>query len=86
MRNHWSVENSCHHILDCAYREDHCRIRTEYGPENITALRRFAIGILKSKATGSVVQKMRQLSFKARSVLDILKMTNNSKIARNSGF
>ena len=84
MRNHWSVENSCHHILDCAYQEDHCRIRKGYGPENITALRRFAIGLLKLKASGSVAQKMRQLSFKTRAVLDVLKMTNNSKISQNN--
>jgi len=83
MRNHWSVENSCHYILDWAYREDHCRIRTGYGPENITALRRFAIGVLKLKAVGSVTQKMRELSFKTRAVLDILKMTKNSRTVTN---
>ncbi len=80
MRKHWGVENSCHYILDWAYREDHCRIRTGYGPENITALRRFAIGLLKSKAVGSVKQKMRELSFKTRPVLDLLKMTKNSRV------
>ncbi len=84
MRAHWSVENSCHYILDWAYREDHCRIRTGYGPENITALRRFAIGILKSKAVGSVTQKMRELGFKTRPVMDLLKMTKNSRPALNT--
>ncbi len=79
MRKHWSVENSCHYILDWAYHEDHCRIRTGYGPENITALRRFSIGVLKSKTVGSIKQKMRELSFKTRPVMDLLKMTKNSK-------
>ena len=64
-RGHWTIENSCHYILDWTYDEDRSRIRTGYGPENMTRLRRFAIGIVKSKklAGKSVAQKMRQLSF-----------------------
>ena len=77
-RGHWSIENSCHHILDWTYDEDRSRIRTGYGPENMTRLRRFAIGLIKSKAVRSVAQKMRQLSFNVRIVFDYLKMTKNS--------
>ena len=47
-RGHWCVE-SCHYIMDWNYDEDRSRIRTGYGPENITRLRRFAIGLLKGK-------------------------------------
>jgi hypothetical protein len=40
---------------------DRYRIRTGYcGPENITRLRRFAIGLIKSKGVKSVTGKMRQ--------------------------
>jgi predicted transposase YbfD/YdcC len=46
-RGHWSIENSCHYIIDWNYHEDRSRIRTGYGPENITRLRRFAISIIK---------------------------------------
>ena len=28
MRGHWSVENSCHWVLDVVFGEDHCRVRT----------------------------------------------------------
>jgi predicted transposase YbfD/YdcC len=77
-RGHWSIENSCHHILDWTYDEDRSRIRTGHGPENMTRLRRFAIGLIKSKGVRSVAQKMRQLSFNTRIVLDYLKMTKNS--------
>ncbi len=24
IRGHWSVENSCHHLLDVTFQEDHC--------------------------------------------------------------
>ncbi|MDP6250146.1 MAG: ISAs1 family transposase [Candidatus Pacebacteria bacterium] len=75
IRGHWSIENSCHYILDWNYDEDRCRIRTGYGPENITRLRKFAISVIKSKKVYSVAQKMRELSFNVRAVFDYLKMT-----------
>ena len=60
------------------YDEDRSRIRTGYGPENITRLRRFAIGVIKSKGVRSVAQKMRQLTRDVRLVFDYLRMTANS--------
>jgi predicted transposase YbfD/YdcC len=78
-RGHWSIENSCHYILDWNYDEDRSRIRTGFGPENMTRLRRFAIGILKSKAPSTVAQKMRQLTRNVRLVFDYLRMTKNSR-------
>jgi predicted transposase YbfD/YdcC len=77
-RGHWSIENSCHYIIDWNYDEDRSRIRTGYGPENMTRLRRFAISIIKSKGVRSVPQKMRQLTRNIRMVFDYLRMTKNS--------
>jgi predicted transposase YbfD/YdcC len=77
-RGHWTIENSCHYILDWNYDEDRSRIRTGYGPENITRLRRFAIGLIKSKKVRSVAQKMRELTRNVRLVFDYLRMTENS--------
>ena len=31
-RGHWSIENSCHYIIDWNYDEDRSRIRTGHGP------------------------------------------------------
>jgi hypothetical protein len=76
-RGHWTIENSCHYILDWNYDEDRSRIRTGYGPENITRLRRFAIGVIKSKGVRSVAQKMRELTRNVRLVFDYLRMTKN---------
>ena len=42
--------------------EDRCRIRIGHGPENISRLRRCAIGVIKSKGVSSVAQKMRELN------------------------
>jgi hypothetical protein len=52
--------------------------RIRYGPENITRLRRFAIGVIKSKGVRSVSQKMRELTRNVRLVFDYLRMTKNS--------
>lgn len=78
-RGHWRIE-STHYIIDWNYDEDRCRIRTGHGPENVTRLRRFAVGILKSfqKSTESIAQMMRKLSFNPRRVLDYLRLTANS--------
>lgn len=78
-RGHWTIE-SMHYIIDWNYDEDRSRIRTGNGPENITRLRRFAIGLLRSiqKPTQSIASLMRDLSFRARRVFDLLRMTKNS--------
>ena len=78
-RGHWSIE-SVHYIIDWNYDEDRSRIRTGFGPENITRLRRFAVGILKSfqKPSQSIAALMRKLSFLTRLVFDYLRMTKNS--------
>jgi predicted transposase YbfD/YdcC len=82
-RGHWTIENSCHYILDWNYDEDRSRIRTGHGPENITRLRRFAIGVIKSQGARSVAQKMRELTRNVRLVFDYLRMTGNSCTGRS---
>ena len=78
-RGHWVIE-SCHYIIDWNFNEDRSRIRTGHGPTNVTRLRRFAVGILKSFSNGkvSVAEKMRSLNRNTRRVFDYLRMTQNS--------
>jgi predicted transposase YbfD/YdcC len=78
-RGHWAIE-SVHYLLDWNYDEDRGRIRTGFGPENITRLRRFATGILKAfqKPAQSIAGMMRALESKTRLVFDYLRMTKNS--------
>ena len=79
-RGHWAIENSCHYIIDWNYDEDRSRISKGNGPENMTRLRRFAVGVIKMFAKGktSVAEKMRQLNRNIRLVFDYLRMTENS--------
>ena len=75
-RGHWSAE-AVHRILDTAWDEDRCRIRTGYGPENNTRLRRFAIGIIRAHSE-CVAPTVRKLNRNPRLVFDYLKLTANA--------
>lgn len=50
-RSHWGVENSLHWVLDVAMGEDNSRIRKDNAPENMAALRRIALNLLKQEKT-----------------------------------
>jgi predicted transposase YbfD/YdcC len=78
-RGHWSIENGCHYILDWNWDEDRCTIRTGYGPENTTALRRFATGIIKARSLDTVSATLQRLARNMRLVFDYLRMTENSR-------
>ena len=71
-RSHGCIENSGHYILDWNYDEDRCRIRSGYGAENISRIRRLAICVIKAVSSKGVAETMRDLVF------DYLKMTKNT--------
>jgi predicted transposase YbfD/YdcC len=79
-RGHWTIENRCHYVLDWNFDEDRSRIRTGHGPENMTRLRRFAVGVIQcfSKGKSSVAETTRRLNRNTRLVFDYLRMTTNS--------
>lgn len=79
-RGHWTIENRCHYLLDWNYDEDRSRIRTGHGPENVTRLRRFALGVIQLVVKGkvSVAEKIRELGRNVRLVFDYLRMTGNT--------
>jgi predicted transposase YbfD/YdcC len=45
VRAHWGVENRLHGVLDMAFNEDPCRIRTGCAAENIAIICRFAVNL-----------------------------------------
>ena len=47
IRNHWSIENGQHFVLDTAFDEDRSRVRTDHGPENLGVFRRIALSLLR---------------------------------------
>ena len=54
IRTHWSIENPLHWVLDVAFREDECRIRSGHAPENFTLLRHLALSALNQEKTAKV--------------------------------
>jgi predicted transposase YbfD/YdcC len=61
VRTHWSIENSCHWVLDIAFREDEARLRKDQGAQNFAVLRHIALNALKQEASAKVGVKNKRL-------------------------
>ncbi len=46
-RGHWSIENNLHWVLDVVFREDDSRVRAGHAGENLAAIRRVAVSLLR---------------------------------------
>lgn len=57
VRNHWSIENSLHWVLDVDFHEDSCRIRRGFAPENVSWFRCLALSLLKQEPTKKSIRK-----------------------------
>lgn len=66
IRQHWSIENQCHHILDVTFHEDHCQVRQRHCAYNLTILRELAAKVLKRHPAKMSVRAKRK-----RAALDI---------------
>ena len=50
-RAHWGIENKVHWVLDIAFREDESRLRMGNGQENMAALRRWALNLIRQETS-----------------------------------
>ena len=73
IRGHWGVENGLHWILDVAFREDECRIRTGHAAENFSRLRRFAMNQYNKEKTRKDRSLRRKRKLCARNMPYLLK-------------
>jgi predicted transposase YbfD/YdcC len=48
IRDHWSIENSMHWVLDMTFDEDLSRIRVKNAAENMATIRRAALNLLRA--------------------------------------
>jgi predicted transposase YbfD/YdcC len=51
VRGHWGVENPLHWVLDVCFGEDQSRARTGNAAENLAALRRLTLNLLRRETT-----------------------------------
>lgn len=61
VRSHWQIENSLHWVLDVAFREDDSRVRIGHAQENLAAVRKLALTLLRQEPTGQGGIKSRRL-------------------------
>lgn len=61
VRSHWGIENGLHWVLDVAFGEDGCRVRTGHAAHNLAILRRFALNLLRHEPSARVGIKAKRL-------------------------
>jgi predicted transposase YbfD/YdcC len=58
IRQHWSIENQLHWVLDVTFDDDQMRTRRGDSSQNLVVLRQIALNVLKQDASkGSLKQK-----------------------------
>jgi predicted transposase YbfD/YdcC len=78
VRSHWGIENSLHYVLDVAFGEDACRIRTDKGPENMSFIRKIALTIARAdtETKSSIAGRIKQMAW-SESYLEQLLFTSS---------
>ena len=47
VRDHWTVENKLHWVMDMIFRDDECRVRTDHAPANFTTPKHMALNLIR---------------------------------------
>lgn len=61
VREHWSIENRVHWVLDIAFREDESRVRKGHGQQNLATMRHMALNLLGQETTSKGGVKAKRL-------------------------
>jgi predicted transposase YbfD/YdcC len=62
IRDHWSIENSLHWVMDMVFRDDECRVRTNHAPANFTTVKHMACNLLRRPAGKDSMRLRRKLA------------------------
>ena len=75
IRGHWAIENSLHWSLDMCFGEDQSRVRSGNAAENLAAIRRLALSLLKQEESfpASLKRKRRRCLLQQDYLLAVLK-------------
>ena len=62
VRDHWTVENSLHWVMDMAFRDDECRLRTDNAPANFTTLKHIALNLIRRAPSEDSIRLRRKVA------------------------
>jgi predicted transposase YbfD/YdcC len=60
VRQHWTIENSLHWVLDVTMQEDWARQRKDHGPENLALLRKLSLNVARLESSKGSMKGKRQ--------------------------
>jgi predicted transposase YbfD/YdcC len=65
VRAHWGIENSLHYVLDVAFGEDACRIKSGNAPENMAFIRKMAFSLARAdtESKRSVASRIKYMAW-----------------------
>lgn len=73
VRQHWTIENQLHWVLDVVFNEDRARNRKGHGPENISILRKLALNLLRTHPDkASIRRKVKRAGWDDAFLLSII--------------
>lgn len=62
VRSHWGIENTCHWVLDVVFNEDQNRTRDRTLGNNLSFLKRFAIGMIGKHPNKASIKGKRKMA------------------------
>ena len=73
-RNHWSVENQLHWVLDVGFGEDHARHRAKNSAENMSLLRKWALNLIRTRKSrkGGVKNNRKQAGWDRNYLVELI--------------
>jgi predicted transposase YbfD/YdcC len=73
IRHHWAIE-SMHWLMDCVFRDDECRVRTDHAPANFTTIKHIAHNLLRRHpAKMSMTTKRLKAGWNEQFLLSLIK-------------
>ncbi len=62
VRDHWSVENRLHWVLDVVFHDDLARLRTGFGPQNMAVVKHMAMNLIRHPKDRHSLKNRRKLA------------------------
>ena len=60
IRDHWSIENRLHWVLDATFREDQVPIAKDHSPKNLSIIRKMGMALLKKDTSRKASLRRKQ--------------------------